>query len=138
MGTLVTGNRNQMMKTILSALVISGFLVSPALSHGLNEDQGSNQRFSEMDQMMDRMDRSTSPAERSELMQRHMSLMSSQMGIMHEMTRGHRDSATNFPRMGAESMNERVSSMEDRMDLMQQVMEHMFAQQEMMLHDERE
>ncbi|MEP4378488.1 MAG: hypothetical protein ABJ215_04810 [Alphaproteobacteria bacterium] len=124
------------MKTILTVLAISAVLVSPALSHSSNDALGAHQGFSQMDRMMNRADETTDPAERRELEQQHMTLMSAQMGMMHEMMGGHRDGPSDSPRMGPDSMEDRANRMEDRMDMMQQMMEHMFAQQEMMMRDE--
>ena len=125
-----------MMKTILSVLALSAFLASPALSHSATDAQDASPRFAQMDRMMDRADETTDPNERREFMQEHLKIMSSQMAMMHEMMGGHRDGASDSPRMGLDSMQDRADRMEDRMDMMQQMMEHMFSQQEMMIRGE--
>lgn len=124
------------MRKTFGVIALSMLIISPALAHQSEGDGDLNRGFMQMDRMMDRADEATESEARRRFLREHMNLMSDQMGMMHRMIGGHEDGRSASPRMGSESMQGRTDLLEDRMNMMQQMMEHLFAQQEMMMREE--
>lgn len=91
-----------------------------------------HERYAQMQSMMDRMQKATTPAERQKLMAEHMKAMQEQMVAMHGMMGAGGMMGQNH---GGAAMGPNAPSqmMQQRMDLMQQMMEQMLKQQQLMM-----
>ena len=121
--------RTRFMLLILSAAALLG---SGAIAQEFSDDGAvdqMNRRFQHMEEMMDQA-RNAQGEERQVPMQEHMALMREQMQAMHGMM----GSGGMMQNQGVEDEPApQVQHMQQRMDMMQQMMEHMLERHEMMM-----
>jgi hypothetical protein len=86
------------------------------------------QRFQQMQTMMDQMTQPKTPAERQKLMAEHRKMMQEQMAAMRGMT-GPGGMMGKKQGTGTMDPNARMQMMQRRMDMMEQMMEQMMQQQ---------
>jgi hypothetical protein len=85
------------------------------------------QRFQQMQTMMDQMAQAKTPTERQKLMAEHRQMMQEQMVAMHDMT-GPGGMMGKDQGAGTMDPNAQMQMMQRRMDMMQQMMEQMMEQ----------
>jgi uncharacterized membrane protein (DUF106 family) len=131
------------MKLWLTAFLTALVLALPT-AHGQTDTQSPDakqmtqmqERMKKMQEQMDRIHQAKDAKERQKLMQEHMQTMKEQMkdmrgmggGMMMGMT-GERGRGT--PRPSGEDPAAREKMTQDRMDMMQMMMEHMMDQMQM-------
>lgn len=100
----------------------------------------SQDRFTQMQSMMEQARKAGTPAERQKLMQDHMKVMQEQMSAMHGMMGGKgmmggmMNGAGQGKGQGTDQSGQMpMQMMQQRMDQMQQMMEQMLGQHEMMM-----
>ena len=86
------------------------------------------QRFQQMQTMMDQTTQAKTPAERQKLMAEHRQMMQEQMAAMRDMT-GPGGMMGKDQGTGTMDPNAQMQMMQRRMDMMQQMMEQMMQQQ---------
>lgn len=125
--------------TIFGALALFALMTPAALAQEHGHQQEAD-RFTRMEQMMERMQQAEMPEERQKLMRQHMQMMHEQMQAMRSMLGGDHggEDAGGMGGMmrhdGADMpMQEHMQRMQNRMDMMQTMMEQMMAQHRMML-----
>lgn len=123
------------MKLILSVFVLSFIAAVPVFAHSPDGGGAIGGGFRGMERMMDRANEADDPETRRRFLREHMDLMGTQLGMMHQMMEGHRDTSSGSRGMSPGTMNDRVDRMEQRMDMMQRIMEQMFEQQDMMMRE---
>lgn len=105
------------------ALILAVAIAPSALARQHGGHQHDTGPFRQMQQMMDRADKTTDPAERCKLMHEHMEAMHKQTQSMHGI-------------MGVpegDTMQEKMQNRHQRMDMMQMMMEQMMSQHRMMM-----
>ena len=116
----------------LSAVTAQGQQAAPSGANQSSEMKMGS-RSHQMGQMMDRMDsmdqaQKADEPKRRKLMQEHMGMMKEQMQAMHGMMARKRGAGRMVPAPGSET-----EQMQERMDLMQRMMEQMLKQQDLIL-----
>jgi hypothetical protein len=91
------------------------------------------ERYTQMQSMMNRAQKATTPAERQKLMAEHMKTMQEQMAAMHGMMGAGGMMGQSQGGGAALGPNAPSQMMQQRMDMMQQMMEQMMAQQQLMM-----
>jgi hypothetical protein len=131
------------MKLWLIAFLTALMLAAP-IAQGQSVSQGPDakqmtqmrDRMKEMQEQMDRVNKTQDPQERQRLMQEHMQTMQEQMTDMRAMGGGMMmgmmgQSGGGMHRKGKMDPEKRHQMMQDRMDMMQMMMEHMMDQMQM-------
>lgn len=133
----------------ISAIILSGFVICVAYAQPPVDFQGMQQRYQQMQALMNRAQTSQNPSERYDLMLQHSQLMQQQMQSMNGMMGGYGPGGSMMGgtmgggMMGQGGVNrgypqgatiqEQLNMMNDRINLMQQMMEQMLEQQRLML-----
>lgn len=119
-------------RLVIATLFIMSFPVAFAAQNGSTTnarpiDQRMNQRFERMQAMVSQARVTQNTAERRRLMRRHMGMMLKQMRIMR--------TATNPGNAHHDQARQQLSpkAMQERMNMMQRMMEQILEQQQMMM-----
>lgn len=133
------------LKTTIGGLVLAALLTPAAFAQSQGDGQQGD-RFTQMQQKMEKAREAQTPEERRKLMHEHMQMMHEQMQKMHGMMgQGMKgegmkagdmkgDDKAGMPMQDhMKQMPGHMRKMHERMDMMQKMMEQMLTQQRMMM-----